>query len=452
MKGLNVVILAAGKGERMMSKKSKVMHEIMGKPMIGHAVERAEELAPDAVVVVVGYGREGIEGYLKDTGVLFSLQAEQKGTGHALLTTEHLLKDGDVLVLYGDVPLMEGPTLRAFLASYEETGDITFMVTDVDNPKGYGRVIMEGDIIQRIVEENDATEEQKMISTINTGICIIPRSAFPFLKAITPDNRKGEYYLTDICTIAAREGKSVRGYRHNKALEVLGINSRKELLLANMAMKDRILDNLLEKGVTLLDRNIYISPSVAIGKDTVISPNCHISGKTTIGEGVVIGPNSIIKDSIIADNVIIKGFVSIEGTSIETNAEIGPFSRLRPETFIKEKVKIGNFVEVKKSILKAGAKASHLSYIGDSEIGSNVNIGAGTITCNYDGTKKHKTIIEDNAFVGSNTSLVAPVRVGKNAVIGAGSTIAKDVPEDALGVTRAPQKNIEGYSSARREK
>jgi bifunctional UDP-N-acetylglucosamine pyrophosphorylase / glucosamine-1-phosphate N-acetyltransferase len=330
MKGLNVVILAAGKGERMMSNKSKVMHEIMGKPMVGHVVKRAEELAPDAIVVVVGYRREQVEDYLRDKGVLFSLQAEQKGTGHALLTAEHLLKDGDVLVLYGDVPLMESATLRAFLASYKDTGDITFMTTDVDNPKGYGRVIMEGDIIQRIVEENDATEDQKMIATINTGICIIPRSSFHFLKAITPNNRKNEYYLTDICTIAEKEGKCVRGYRHDRAVEVLGINSRKELMEANMAMKDRIQDDLLKKGVTLLDRNIYIDASVFIGKDTVISPNCHISGKTTIGENVVIGPNSIIKDSTIADNVTIEGFASIEGISIDTGVVV-PFSRLRPE-------------------------------------------------------------------------------------------------------------------------
>jgi bifunctional UDP-N-acetylglucosamine pyrophosphorylase/glucosamine-1-phosphate N-acetyltransferase len=332
MKGLNIVILAAGKGERMKSKKSKVMHEIMGKPMIGHVVERARELAPEVIVVVVGHGRESVEGYLKDRGVSIAVQAEQKGTAHALLATENLLKEGDTLVLYGDVPLMEGSTLRAFLDFCAATGDIVFMVTDVDNPKGYGRVIMEKDMILEIVEDNDATEDQKLIKTINTGICVIPRSSFQLLKEITPSNRKGEYYLTDICTIARQKGKSVRGYRHDRSSEVLGINSRRELLDANTAMKDHVFETLLEQGVTLLDRNIYISPDVAIGRDTIISPNCFISGTTSIGEDVVIGPNSIIKDSMIADGVTIEAFSSVEGIQVEKGARIGPYARLRPET------------------------------------------------------------------------------------------------------------------------
>ncbi|HEY3276290.1 MAG TPA: bifunctional UDP-N-acetylglucosamine diphosphorylase/glucosamine-1-phosphate N-acetyltransferase GlmU [Syntrophorhabdaceae bacterium] len=446
MKGLNVVILAAGKGERMVSRKSKVMHEVMGAPMIGHVVERAEELSPEAVIVVVGHGRDQIEAYLRDRSVSFAVQTEQKGTAHALLTTLPFLREGPVLVLYGDVPLIETATLKKFIDSFEETGDISFMITDVENPTGYGRVIVEEGKIRRIVEHNDATEEQRRIRTINTGICILPRNAINLVETITPDNRKGEYYLTDICAVAGQSGKSVRAYFHPTSSEVLGINSRRELMGAHLVMKERILDRLLDNGVTLLDRNIYIEARVVIGKDTVIYPNCFISGNTVIGEDVVIGPNSLIKNSTLRDKVEVEGFVSIDGATVEGGAKIGPFARLRPTTTVKKGAKVGNFVEVKNSIISEGAKASHLSYIGDAEVGRDVNIGAGTITCNYDGKKKHRTVLEDNVFIGSNTALVAPVRIGRNAVIGAGSTITKDVPEDALGVTRAPQKQVEGYS------
>lgn len=450
MKGLNVVILAAGKGERMISRKSKVMHKIMGKPMIRHVVERARDLSPEATVVVVGYGREQIEEDLGDLEVSFALQAEQKGTAHALLTAESLLKDGPVLVLYGDVPLIETETLKDLVRVYERSGDITFMVTDVENPKGYGRVIMEDGEIRRIIEENDATEDQKAVKTINTGICIIPGEAFAFLKAVRPDNRKGEYYLTDICMVAEKAGKSVHAYAYGKSSEVLGINTRRELLDANLAMKERILDRLLDRGVTLLDRDIYIEAQVTIGQDTVVYPNCHIFGNTVIGEDVVIGPNCMIKDSTVKDNVEVEGFVSMDGAILEEGAKIGPFSRLRPGSVIGRDAKIGNFVEVKNSTLGEGSKANHLAYIGDSEIGRKVNIGAGTITCNYDGKRKHRTVMEDQVFVGSNTSLVAPVRIGKNAVIGAGSIITKDVPENALAVTRAPQKHIDGYAGRKK--
>ena len=445
MRGLNVVILAAGKGERMVSSKSKVMHRIMGKPMIGHVVDRAAALSPDEVVVVVGHGREQVEDYLKDEKVDFMVQVEQKGTAHALLTTETALKDGPVLVLYGDVPLIEDSTLSAFIDFFEETGDVAFMVTDVENPKGYGRVIVRDGIISRIVEENDASEEEKAIATINTGICILPRAAFEYLKAITPDNKKGEYYLTDICGVAQNMGRQVRAYRHGNASEVLGINTRKELLAANTAMRDRILDRLMEKGVTLLDRNIYIETQVRVGKDTVIYPGCYLTGDTSIGDEVTIGPNCVINNSTLENGVTVEGFVSMDGAEVKEGAILGPFSRFRPRSVIGKRAKVGNFVEIKNSTLAEGAKANHLSYIGDAQVGQSVNIGAGTITCNYDGKKKYKTVIEDHAFIGSNTSLVAPVTVGRNTVIGAGSTITKNVPEDALAVTRAPQRHIEGY-------
>jgi bifunctional UDP-N-acetylglucosamine pyrophosphorylase/glucosamine-1-phosphate N-acetyltransferase len=295
------------------------------------------------------------------------------------------------------------------------------------------------------VGEIDANPAERKIKRINTGICAIPGRLFPLLKEIKADNKKDEYYLTDICKISQQKGIIVKGYHHGRSSEVLGINSRKELLEANITMKDRILDNHMKNGVTLIDRTIYIESNVTIEKDTTIFPNTFIMGKTQIGEGVSIGPNSFIRNSILHNGVIIEGFIFMEGAELEEGVRVGPFSRIRPTTLLKKGVKVGNFVEVKNSILDEGSKANHLSYIGDAEIGKDVNVGAGTITCNYDGKKKHKTIIEDKVFVGSNTELVAPVRIGKFAVIGAGSTITKDVPEGALAITRAQQRHIEGY-------
>jgi bifunctional UDP-N-acetylglucosamine pyrophosphorylase/glucosamine-1-phosphate N-acetyltransferase len=445
MMQLSVVILAAGKGERMLSNKPKVMHEIMGKPMVGYAIERAEELSPTNTVVVLGYGKEAVEGYVKGYGVTCALQKGQKGTAHALLSAEKFVKGHDVLVLYGDVPLLERSTLEGFLNFFRKANTVTFMTTDVENPAGYGRVLMKRDRIEKIIEEIDASPEERKIKRINTGICAIPGRLFSLLKLIKADNKKGEYYLTDICNIAQQKGIVVKGYHHGKPSEVLGINSRKELLEANVTMKDRVLDGHMKNGVTLLDRNIYIESNVTIQKDTTIFPNTYIMGKTRIGEGVSIGPNVLIRDCVIDDKVTIEGFVVMEGAELEQEVKVGPFSRIRPTTLIRKGAKIGNFVEVKNSVLDEGSKANHLAYIGDTEIGKDVNIGAGTITCNYDGKKKHRTIIEDNVFVGSNTELVAPVRIGKYAVIGAGSTITKDVPEGALAITRAQQRHIEGY-------
>ncbi len=339
MKRLNVVILAAGKGERMKSKRPKVVHGIMGKPMIGHVVDRAGELDPDVIVVVVGHGKETVEWHLKDRHVLLAEQTEQKGTAHALLAAEKFLGEGDILVLYGDVPMVQYSTLREFLDFSHATGDIVFMVTDVRNPKGYGRVIMEEDRIIAIVEDNEATEEQKSITTINTGICVIPGSSFSFLREIVPSNNKGEYYLTDICTIAGQKGKAVRGYRHQRPSEVLGINSRKELLEANTAMKDRILDSIMEQGVTLLDRNIYIEAGVTIGRDSMIAPNCHIMGNTTIGEDVIIGPNCIINNAVIEEGTIIEAFTTIENSRIVQGAVIGDYMKIKDAGTVDRKPK-----------------------------------------------------------------------------------------------------------------
>lgn len=331
MKALDIVILAAGKGERMVSEKPKVLHEVMGKPMIDYVVEAAQGLKPSKIVVVTGHGREKVEAHLLDGSVICAVQQDQKGTAHALMTALQHLGENDVLVLYGDVPLIELATLRDFLSFYEEGRHITFMTTDVTDPKGYGRVITVGSDIIDIKEEIDASPEEKEIREINTGICIIPRESLSYLKEISADNKKGEYYLTDICKIARNKGDLVKAYRHGVTSEVLGINSRKEQTAANKIMKQRVLERHMKNGVSFIDSNVYIGSDVEIGKDTTIFPDCYILGKTVIGEQVTIGPNVNIRDSIIHGNVKISGFADLEGVELMDGSEVGPFSYLRPE-------------------------------------------------------------------------------------------------------------------------
>jgi bifunctional UDP-N-acetylglucosamine pyrophosphorylase / glucosamine-1-phosphate N-acetyltransferase len=445
-----IVILAAGKGKRMLSGKPKVLHEIMGKPMIEYVVAEARKLSSPKIVVVTGHEREMVEDRLRDCGLLFAAQEEQKGTAHALLSAEGMIGNGDLLVLYGDVPLIKAETLRAFIEFFRKSEGVAFMTTEVRDPTGYGRVIMQGDVIQEIVEDADADEHQRKIAEINTGICALRRDILPLVKEIKAGNAKGEYYLTDICKIAGGRGIRVKGYHYHDAREVLGINTRKELLEANRIMRERILEQHMNQGVTLLGEGIYIESDVQIGRDSVIFPFSFLRGKTVIGEGATIGPHVVVNNSVLGNNVTIEPFCSIDGVSAEAGVKIGPFSRIRPTTVLKEGVKIGNFVEVKNSVIMENTKASHLSYLGDADIGKDVNVGAGTITCNYDGKKKYRTTIEDGVFVGSNTELVAPVRVGRDATIGAGSTITHDVPEGALAVSRVKQKHVEGYARRKR--
>ncbi len=445
MNKLDVVILAAGKGERMASKKPKVMHEILGKPLIGYVVDAAASLSADNTFVVTGFGRESVESFLADRAVTCVVQEQQLGTAHALSCASRLFTGNDILVLLGDVPLVKTRTLLNFLDFCRSSGSIVFLTTDIEDPAGYGRVIMDGDSILDIREDAEATDEEKKIRRINTGICYIPFRSLKLLDQIDADNRKGERYLTDICKVSGSSGEKAKGFFHPIPGEVLGINTQKGLLEANILMRDIINEKHMAAGVTFLDRNIYIDNDVKIGRDTSIAPHCHITGATVIGEGVFVGPCSMIHDCLIRNNVVIEGFVSMEGVEAKEDAKIGPFTRLRGKTTLGSGVKVGNFVEVKNSVLDDNTKASHLAYIGDSTIGRNVNIGAGTITCNYDGVRKHRTIIGDNVFVGSNAELVAPVTVGKDALIGAGSTITKDVPEGSLAVSRVRQKNITGY-------
>ncbi len=452
MERLNCVILAAGKGTRMRSKIPKVAHPIMGRPMIRYVVETAHTLAPERVIVVTGHGKTLVESCLEGADVVFAHQEEQKGTAHALLSAAALLAPGDILVLYGDVPLIRPLTLNAFMEFFMRSEGIAFMTTEVEDPSGYGRVIVDNrDGIVDIVEDSEATGTVLGIKVINTGICMIRRNLLPLVEAVTPDNKKGELYLTDICKTAGRQGIKARAFLHKDASEVLGINTRKDLLEANLAFRNAILDRHMENGVTITDRSTYIESDVTIGPDTVISPYCYLIGRTEIGQDVFIGPHVVIKDSIIENGVSIEGFTSLDGVRAGENAKIGPFSRMRPKTVLKKNVKIGNFVELKNTTMGEGSKANHLTYLGDAEIGSGVNIGAGTITCNYDGKLKYPTKIGDGAFIGSNTEIVAPVTIGKDAYIGAGSTITHDVPEGALAVTRTKQKHIEDYSRRKKK-
>lgn len=330
MARLNTVILAAGKGERMVSSKPKVLHEIMGRPMVSYVVDGAKRLHADRVVVVLGHGREEVASYLKGSGVEITVQAEQKGTAHAVLTAEGYCAGEDLLILYGDVPLIEQSTLETFLSFSRQAAGITFLTTTVDNPTGYGRVIREGEFMEGIVEDGEATAEQKAIREINSGICFIPGPLFPLIKRIKAENRKGEYYLTDICTIARTDGIPVRAFHHGNATEVLGINTRKELLDANVTMRNRILDRHMRQGVTVLDRNVSIDDEVVIGKDSTVSPNCFIMGQTVIGEGVFIGPGTMMRSCRIGDGARIDGFAVLEGVEVAGGAAVEAFSRLKP--------------------------------------------------------------------------------------------------------------------------
>ncbi len=327
MDRINIIILAAGKGERMKSEKPKVLHEIMGKPMIGYVIERARELHPENISVVVGFGRDKVIPILNDYGVDYAIQDEQKGTAHAVLCAKKALKGGDVLVLYGDVTLMDTSTLMEFLDFYRENNTITFMTTSIDDPAGYGRVLMEGEEIKAIIEDSDATPEEKEIKEINTGICIIPEKYLVLLKEIKDDNKKGEFYLTDICKIARKEKIKVAGFHYHEPSYVLGINSRKELMEANIIMRDRINLMHLKNGVTFIDKNVYIDMDVTIGMDTILYPNVYILGRSTIGRNVTIGPNTLIKDSIIHDNVVLKGFTYIDGGEIREGDLTGVFEK-----------------------------------------------------------------------------------------------------------------------------
>lgn len=444
------VILAAGKGVRMCSAYPKVVHRVAGIPMIQHVIKAVQEAGISDVYIVVGHGREFMFQALSGFEVKFVVQEQQLGTGHALRQAESFVKDTScLLVLSGDIPLIRSETLRRLIRGHEESQAIaTVLSAALDDPSGYGRIVRNADrSLQKIVEERDADPEQKQIKEINSGIyCFKGAGVFPYLAGLTKDNAQGEYYLTDVLTMMVRDGHKVGVMPSMDSDDILGINDRVQMAFCEAVLRRRKNLTLMQSGVTMIDPgSVFVDRQVVIGADTVILPHTLIEGETVIGSGCEIGPFVRITNSTVGNGVSIES-TSINEAYIDDKCNIGPFAYLRPGTRLGTGVKIGDFVEIKNSVIGADSKIPHLSYIGDAQVGKSVNIGAGTITCNYDGANKHPTVLEDGVFVGSNTNLVAPVRVGKDSVTGAGSTITRDVPPDTLAVERARQRNLEGWA------
>ena len=442
----SAVILAAGKGVRMCSQLPKVVHRVAGKPMVVHVTEAVREAGVDRIILVVGHGRHTVEGLFPPGAVEFAVQEEQLGTGHALLQAEEKVGEDDtILVLAGDTPLLQSSTLKALIDYHLGSGAVaTVLSTRVENPYGYGRIIRDPHgAFQCIVEEKDADAEQKLIGEINSGMyCLQVKDTFSALAGIGAQNAQGEYYLTEILKILKDNGKIVEALLLDAQEDMYGINNRVQLAQAEEIIRRRKNETLMRSGVTIIDpRSTFIDNDVIIGSDTIIYPQTIIEGHTSIGTECEIGPGTHINSSSIGNKVIIENS-RVKEAEISDECTIGPFAYLRPGAVLHRKVKVGDFVEIKKSTLGEGSKAPHLSYVGDAQVGKGVNIGAGTITCNYDGKNKWETVLEDGVFIGSNTNLVAPIKVGANSVTGAGSTITRDVPADTLAVERANQKNL----------
>lgn len=433
----------------MKSAQPKVLHPLAGKPLLGHVLDAARQLGAARIHTIVGHGADAVRARFGDNqDINWVLQREQKGTGHALLQVlPHIDVENTVLVLYGDVPLLSVATLRRLLDSVSDSA-ISLLTVELSHPQGYGRILRDsGGRVTGIVEEKDATDGERLITEVNTGIMAARGNLlYRWLPMLSNDNAQGEYYLTDIIGMAAREGYDVHAVAPEHHREVEGINSRSQLASMERWHQRRIAERLMVEGVTLMDpRRIDVRGSFTAGMDTIIDVNLVVEGEVEVGRGVRIGPNCLIANSRIGDNVTIHANSVIENAVIGDAAQVGPFARLRPGTVMENGSKVGNFVETKSTTLGRGSKINHLSYVGDSVVGQQVNIGAGTITCNYDGANKHKTYIEDGVFVGSNTALIAPLRLGAGATIGAGSTITGDVGEGQLAVARARQRCVEGW-------
>lgn len=432
---LSVIILAAGQGVRMESKRPKVMHHLVGRPMVQYVVDIARQLNSERPVLVVGHGMEQVRQILGEE-VFYVEQREQLGTGHAVLQARDQLagRQETVLVLYGDTPLIRVETLRRMRDHHHQTGAaITILTFLPDDPQGYGRILRHGGgQVLGIVEQKAATAEQRKIKECNSGIlCFDDKWLWPHLERVER-SEQGEYYLTDLVAMAVAAGKKVEALLIEDATEVMGINTRLQLAQAEAVLRRRINEGHMLAGVTLIDpATTYVEIGVQIGQDTIIHPNTYLQGQTRIGQDCVIGPNTIIRDSAIADRCVIQSSV-IEEAVLEGDVRVGPFAHLRPGAHLGRGVYVGNYAEVKKSYLGPGTRMHHFSYVGDATIGEDVNIGAGTITCNYDGQRKHPTTIEDGAFIGSDTMLVAPVRIGAGAKTGAGSVVTRDVPPDSV--------------------
>ncbi len=445
--GLSIVILAAGQGTRMRSELPKVLQPLAGKPLLAHVLACSRALAADDVCVVYGHGGESVPAAFADQDIRWVLQAKQLGTGHAAQQAmPGMPAAGQVLILAGDVPLILTTTLRRLI---EQTAidEMAVLSVDMEDPTGYGRIIRNNGGVQSIVEQQDASDEQAAIVEINTGVMLCPGAMLgAWLQKLENDNSQGEYYLTDIIAMAVADGVTVHGIKANSSVEVMGINDKKQLAEAERALQARLVDELMTEGVGFADpARVDIRGTLNCGKDVFIDVNAIFEGDVELGDGSVIESNNFIRDSKLGARTLVHSNCHIEGATTGSQCEIGPFARLRPGAELADNVKIGNFVEIKKSMIADGSKVNHLTYIGDAEIGKDVNVGAGTITCNYDGANKHKTEIGDNASIGSNVNLVAPVTVGEGATIGAGSTITKSAPAGGLTVERATQTNIPGW-------
>ncbi|MDZ4332058.1 MAG: bifunctional UDP-N-acetylglucosamine diphosphorylase/glucosamine-1-phosphate N-acetyltransferase GlmU [Pseudomonas sp.] len=444
---LDIVILAAGQGTRMRSALPKVLHPVAGKAMLGHAIDTARQLNPQGIHVVIGHGAERVRERLAADDLTFVLQSEQLGTGHAVAQALPALSAERVLILYGDVPLIEVETLKRLLQQVSEQ-QLGLLTVNLNDPTGYGRIVRdEQGVVKAIVEHKDASTEQRLISEGNTGILAVPgKKLGDWLGRLSNSNAQGEYYLTDVIAMAVADGLVVATEQAADEMEVLGANDRIQLSQLERHYQFRAARRLMLQGVTLIDPARFdLRGEVTVGRDVTIDINVILEGRVVIEEGVQIGPNCVIKNSTLRKGAIVKANSHLEGAEVGEGADCGPFARLRPGSVLGAKAHVGNFVELKNAKLGEGAKAGHLSYLGDAEIGARSNIGAGTITCNYDGANKFKTVLGEDVFIGSNSALVAPVTLGDRATTGAGSVITSDVPDNTLAVGRAKQRNIEGW-------
>ena len=454
---LAAVILAAGQGTRMKSDLPKVLHRVAGKAMLAHVVETAVALQATPVIPVVGHGADEVRAAMSGQNLRFVLQAKQLGTGHALLCAEEALNSfsGDLLLLCGDVPLLQEKTLRALIDHHRQhTACVTILTAAMDNPAGYGRIIRAAGGVDRIVEEKDATEAERQVREINTGIYLFRTpQVFSLLRDVDNRNAQGEYYLTDVVAAARQAGELVEALLIDHAEEAMGINDQVQLAESGRIMRQRINEAHQRAGVSLIDpAATYIDADVSIGAGTRVHPGVHLRGRTRIGSNCEIEPGAVVTDCTIGDNVHIKPGSVLSESTVGNDCAIGPMAHLRPGTVLAGSNKIGYFVETKKAVIGEKSQASHLTYIGDASLGKNVNVGCGTITCNYDGVNKHQTTIEDDVFVGSDVQFIAPVTIGRGSLVGAGSTITRDVPADALAISRVEQKNIDGWAEKNRQK
>ena len=451
---LEILILAAGKGTRMRSDLPKVLHKLAGKPLLGHVVDTAHALGAVQACVVYGFGGEAVPQAMADDKLTFVLQAEQHGTGHAVKQALPRLADDSVaLVLYGDVPLTHTATLQPLVAA-AQAGKLGLLTVNLAHPDGYGRIVRENGRVTRIVEHKDATPAERAIQEVNTGIlAVATRHLKQWIAELKNDNAQGEYYLTDIIALAVRDGVTVDTHQPEFEWEVLGVNSKAQLAELERIHQNEIAQRLLDAGVTLMDpARLDVRGTLNCGRDVAIDVNCVFEGRVELGDGVQVGANCVLRNVKVASGTRIDAFTLIDDAEIGEVNRLGPFSRIRPGTTLARDVHVGNFVEIKNSQIDAGSKINHLSYVGDTTMGKKVNIGAGTITCNYDGANKHRTVIEDEVFVGSDTQLVAPITVGRGATLGAGTTLTRDAPAGELTLSRAKQVTLSGWTRPLKQK